>query len=110
MQKGFTELCPAELPVPGALAVVHNINRLLEIPWARVDASQDWHPPDHRSFHGQEDNTYPPHCVHGTPGAEFVPGLRTDRFETIWRKGYLRHHEAYAITAQHVGYPALLRA
>jgi nicotinamidase/pyrazinamidase len=109
-QRGFTSLCPAELPVPGGLEVVPNINRLLAWPWARIDASQDWHPPDHCSFLGRRDNLYPPHCVQGTPGAEFLPGLHTARFHTIWRKGYDRDFEAYALTAQHPGFPALLRA
>src|SRR5436309_894792 len=109
-QRGFTTLCPKELPMPGGLEIVANVNRLLELPWARIDASQDWHPPDHRSFLGQKDNLYPPHCVRGTPGAEFLPGLHTERFHAIWRKGYDRDFEAYAVTAQHPGLPALLRA
>ena len=109
-QQGFTSLCPRELPVPGGLQLVPAINRLLDLPWARVDASQDWHPPDHRSFFGQRDNLYPPHCVAGTPGAEFIPGLHTERFHTLWRKGFDRDFEAYAVTAQHPGFPALLRA
>ena len=109
-QRGFTTLCPQELPVPGGLEIVPNANRLLELPWARVDASQDWHPPDHRSFFGREDNLYPPHCVAGTPGAEFLPALHTERFHTIWRKGYQRDFEAYAVTAQHPGFIDTLRA
>ena len=109
-QRGFSELCPAELPVPGALAIVPRVNELLALPWRRIDASQDWHPPDHRSFHGQRDNLYPPHCVMGTPGAEFLPGVDTHRFGAIWRKGYQRDFEAYALTAQHPEYVDLLRA
>src|SRR5690349_17632424 len=109
-QRGFTTLCPEELPVPGGLEIVPAVNRLLELPWARVDASQDWHPPDHCSFLGRRDNLYPPHCVMGTPGADFLPGLRTERFHAIWRKGFERDRDAYAITAQHPGFPALLRA
>src|SRR5260370_39431146 len=109
-QQGFTTLCSKELPVPGGLEIVRQVNRLLELPWARIDASQDWHPPDHRSFRGQEDNLYPPHCVAETPGADFLPGLRTDRFHAILRKGYQRDFEAYAVTAQHPGFAAALRA
>jgi nicotinamidase/pyrazinamidase len=109
VQQGFTTLCPRELPVPGGLEIVPNINRLLALAWARIDASQDWHPPDHRSFLGQTDNVYPPHCVMGTPGADFVPGLDTQRFHAIWRKGYQRDFEAYAVTAQHPGMFALYR-
>lgn len=109
-QCGFTELCPQELPVPGGLAVVPAINRLLTLPWKRIDASQDWHPPSHRSFLGQADNFYPPHCVMHTFGAEFLPGLEVDRVHTIWRKGYQPDFEAYALTAQHPGFAACLSA
>ena len=110
LQQGFTSLCPAELPVPGGLEIVPAVNRLLAASWKRIDASQDWHPPDHCSFFGRRDNVYPPHCVIGTPGAEFLPGLHTDRFHAVWRKGYDRDFEAYALTAQHPGYVALLRS
>lgn len=110
MQCGFSELCPDELPVPGALDIVPAVNRLLSYDWARIDATQDWHPPDHCSFLGQRDNLYPPHCVQGTRGADFVPELATQRFHTIWRKGFLRDRDAYALTAQHPTYPAMLRA
>lgn len=109
-QRGFTELCPAELPVPGGLAIVPRVNELLALPFARIDATQDWHPPDHRSFLGRRDDLYPPHCVMGTPGAEFLPGLHTDRFSAVWRKGYDRDFEAYAVTAQHPAFADFLRA
>lgn len=110
VQQGFTTLRPAELPVPGGLEIVPRVNELLELPFARIDATQDWHPPDHCSFLGRRDNLYPPHCVAGTLGAEFLPGLRTDRFSAIWRKGYDRDFEAYAVTAQHPGFAEVLRA
>jgi nicotinamidase/pyrazinamidase len=44
----------------------------------------------------------------GTPGADFLPGLRTERFHAVWRKGYQRDFEAYALTAQHPYYGAFL--
>jgi nicotinamidase/pyrazinamidase len=109
-QRGFTELCPDELPVPGGVGIVAQVNALLALPLARVDATQDWHPPDHRSFLGRADNLYPPHCVMNTPGAEFLPGLHTHRFSAIWRKGYDRDFEAYAVTAQHPAFGAFLAA
>ena len=109
VQQGFTTLCPRELPVPGGLEIVPAVNRLLALEWARIDASQDWHPPDHRSFFGQKDSLYPPHCVQNTLGADFVPGLTTERFHAIWRKGYKRDFEAYAVTAQHPGMFAIYR-
>ncbi len=110
VQRGFTDLCPAELPVPGGLGIVPAVNALLTMPFARVDATQDWHPPDHCSFRGRRDDLYPPHCVAGTPGADVLPGLHTDRFAAIWRKGYDRDFEAYAVTAQHPGFAAFLKA
>lgn len=109
-QRGFTSLCPAELPVPGGLEIVANVNALLALPWARIDASQDWHPPNHCSFIGQKGGVYPPHCIQGTPGAEFLPGLAVERFHAIWRKGYQADFEAYAVTAQHPGLIAFYRA
>jgi nicotinamidase/pyrazinamidase len=48
--------------------------------------------------------------VAGTPGAEFLPGLDANRFYAVWRKGYQPDFEAYAVTAQHPGLPALYRA
>jgi nicotinamidase/pyrazinamidase len=109
-QRGFTSLCPDELPVPGGVEIVPNVNELLALRWARVDASQDWHPPDHCSFLGQRDNLYPPHCVQDTPGADFLPGLDTKRFHAVWRKGFEHDRDAYAVTAQHPGFVDLLRA
>lgn len=110
VQYGFTYLCPGELPVPGGVEIVPAVNRLLALPFARIDATQDWHPTDHRSFLGRQDGLYPPHCMAGTAGAEFLPGLHTHRFSTVWRKGYERHFEAYAVTAQHPGFAAFLKA
>jgi nicotinamidase/pyrazinamidase len=110
VQRGFTELCPDELPVPGGAAVVESVNALLALPFGRIDATQDWHPPDHRSFRGRTDALYPPHCVMGTPGADFLPGLHTHRFSAIWRKGYDRDFEAYGVTAQHPAFAAFLAA
>lgn len=110
VQRGFTELHPDELPVPGGVGIVPQVNALLALPFARIDATQDWHPPDHRSFRGRADSLYPPHCVMNTPGAEFLPGLHTHRFSAIWRKGYDPDFEAYAVTAQHPAFAAFLRA
>ncbi|OGR57965.1 MAG: nicotinamidase [Elusimicrobia bacterium GWA2_69_24] len=67
-----------------------------------VVATQDWHPADHGSFAsrhpgrapgetvrlGEVDQVlWPDHCVQGTPGAEFAPGLDTRRFAAVFRKG-----------------------
>ena len=110
VQRGFTTLCPDELPVPGGLEIVPAVNRLLAAPWLRVDASRDWHPPDHCSFKGRRFDLYPPHCVMGTPGADFLPGLRTELFHAVWRKGFRSDEEAYAVTAQHPAFGQTLWA
>ena len=107
-QQGFSNLCPNELPIPGALEIIPHINELLKLPWSAVHATQDWHPPDHCSFLGRPGNLYPPHCVQGTVGAEFLPGLLTQHFHAIWRKGFERDREAYAVTAQHPEFGNLL--
>lgn len=109
-QRGFTTLQPNELPVPDGLEIVPTVNQLLAQDWLRVDATQDWHPPDHVSFLGRAANLYPPHCVMNTPGADFLPGLDTHRFHTIWRKGFQSEVEAYAVTAQHPAFVQTLRA
>ena len=109
-QRGFSELCPDELPVPGALTLIEPINRLLALPWLRIDATQDYHPADHCSFLGRRGDIYPPHCVIGTPGAEFLPGLHSDKFHAVWRKGFDRDVEAYAVTAQHPKFAEFLKA
>lgn len=100
-QQGFTDFCPEELPVPGGQAIIDPVNELLQWPWKRIDASQDWHPANHCSFLGQRDNIYPPHCVQGTKGAEFLPNLNVHRFRVIWRKGFDPDRDAYAVTEQH---------
>jgi nicotinamidase/pyrazinamidase len=100
MQQGFTQLCSSELPIIGGLAIVPAVNELLKQDWARIDASQDWHPARHCSFKAQG-GPYHPHCIQNSRGAEFIPHLLTSRFQTIWRKGYDADFEAYAVTAQH---------
>ena len=101
VQKGFSSLCPDELPVPDALDTVAPINELLDLPWFHIAATQDWHPADHCSFKGQEKDIYPPHCIGNTPGADFLPGLNTHKFHSIWRKGYDKKKEAYSVVSQH---------
>jgi nicotinamidase/pyrazinamidase len=89
------------LAVPRGDEVVAVANRLV----GRFDlvvASQDWHPPEHRSFasnhasrrpgdvidlDGLEQVLWPDHCVQGTAGAELAPGLELDRVARVFRKG-----------------------
>jgi nicotinamidase/pyrazinamidase len=89
------------LPVPRGDEVVPVANAVMTR-FELVVATQDWHPPDHGSFasqhagkqpgdviklNGLEQVLWPDHCIQETPGANFVPGLDTDRFTRVFRKG-----------------------
>lgn len=100
VQNGFSELCPEELPVPGTLDIIGKIDRLLGMPFRGIYATQDWHPADHSSFLAQG-GPYPPHCVTGTFGAEFVKGLWTQKFHGIFRKGFRRDVDSYSAANDH---------
>jgi nicotinamidase/pyrazinamidase len=96
------DFCPGgNLSVPDGEKVVPVINRLIPV-FPRVVATQDWHPKNHVSFAsnhpgsnpfdtigGKEEQQilWPDHCVPGTAGAEFHPGLDTLPFDLIVRKG-----------------------
>lgn len=60
-----------------------------------VIASRDWHPADHCSFDGQG-GPWPPHCVAGTPGAEFQPDLYVPSGAPIISKASEPDKEAYS--------------
>ncbi len=65
------------LSVPGAAEVIAPLNRAVASFEARglpVFATRDWHPPDHCSFAAQG-GPWPEHCVAGTAGADYAPGL-----------------------------------
>ena len=65
------------LPVPGGEEVVPLLNRWIEAAEAAgvpIFVSRDWHPPGHPSFR-ERGGPWPRHCVQGSPGAEFHPGL-----------------------------------
>jgi len=89
------------LAVPRGDEVIEPINRLQQA-FDLVVATQDWHPPNHGSFAtshpgkkpgdhvvlgGVDQVLWPPHCVQGTHGAAFAPGLDTSRFAKVFRKG-----------------------
>jgi nicotinamidase/pyrazinamidase len=54
-----------------------------------VVATQDFHVRPGAHFSAQPDyvQSWPAHCVAGTPGAQFHPDLETSRIEEIFRKG-----------------------
>ncbi len=101
VQNDFTE--GGALGVEGGSAVAAGITRLLTRDRDRYDvvfASRDWHDGDNDNgghFHALPDyvNTWPPHCVAGTPGADYHPALATDGIDVHVRKGQGR--PAYSI-------------
>ena len=89
------------LGVPRGDEVIPLANRLMPR-FELVVATQDWHPADHKSFaanhpgrapgqvidlDGLKQTLWPVHCVRGTRGAEFVPGLETRHFARVFQKG-----------------------
>lgn len=89
------------LPVVDGDQVVPVANAVMPR-FSLVIATQDWHPPDHGSFAvnhpgkrpgdmielgGLPQVLWPPHCVQGTPGADFAPGLLTGYFAHVVQKG-----------------------
>ena len=98
------------LPVPRGDEVVAVANRLMER-FDLVVATQDWHPADHESFasrhagrkvgdvidlHGLPQILWPDHCVQGTRGADFAPGLNVERFDHVIRKALDRQIDSYS--------------
>jgi len=60
-----------------------------------VFATRDWHPPDHCSFHARG-GPWPPHCIAGTAGAQFAPGLQLPQDARIISKATGREADAYS--------------
>lgn len=94
VQNDFTE--GGALAVAGGDAVAEGITRLLAEragDYALVVASRDWHDAEgDNGGHfatGEPDfvDTWPVHCVAGTPGAEYDPLLRTDAVTHHVKKG-----------------------
>ena len=54
-----------------------------------IVATQDWHidPGDHFSDTPDFKDSWPPHCVAGTPGAELHPDLDTEYIQAYFQKG-----------------------
>jgi nicotinamidase/pyrazinamidase len=96
------DFCPGgALPVPEGDRVVPVLNTLLDHRELLAIATRDWHPPDHSSFTPQG-GPWPVHCVAGTPGAGFHPGLHRERLAHMVSigatvsKATARDQEAYS--------------
>jgi nicotinamidase/pyrazinamidase len=98
VQNDFCE--GGSLAVAGGSAVAAAISEYLDGPegagYEHVAASRDYHidPGDHFSDHPDFAGSWPPHCVVGTPGAQFHPRLDTSHIETVFSKG--AHAAAYS--------------
>lgn len=93
------DFCPGgTLPVRGGDEVVPNLNRVVasfEKAHLPVFFTRDWHPPNHVSFRDRG-GPWPSHCVQGTRGAEFHPGLRLPHDAAVISKGDRPSKEAYS--------------
>lgn len=101
---------------PGGALAAHNgdqiipvINRIMSN-FDLVVATQDWHPPEHKSFainngknvgdvitlNGQPQVMWPAHCVQHTWGAEFHAALDLSRIQHISQKGQNPDVDSYS--------------
>lgn len=89
VQKDFC--AGGSLAVAGGVAVARAITDYLarEPGYQHVVATKDFHidPGDHFSAHPDYSSSWPPHCIAGTPGADFRPELDTKRIEAVFCKG-----------------------
>lgn len=98
------------LAVPHGNQVVPVANRVQRF-FETVVATQDWHPAAHGSFAvhhagkkpgdlitlgGLPQVLWPTHCVQGTRGAEFAPGLETARITKTFPKGTDQEIDSYS--------------
>ncbi len=105
------DFCPGgALAVAGGDEVVPRVNAMLGAYPVRV-LTQDWHPPGHLSFAASHPGAapfsltempygpqvlWPTHCVQGTPGAAFHPGLDADAADMVIRKGFRPAIDSYS--------------
>ena len=105
------DFCPGgALAVPEGDAIVPVVNKLAA-GFPHVVLTQDWHPPGHASFASShpgkqpfdtievsygEQILWPDHCVQGTQGAAFHPGLDVPHAELVLRKGFRSTIDSYS--------------
>jgi nicotinamidase/pyrazinamidase len=72
-----------------AAAITEFLAALRDGEYSHIVGTQDYHIDPGAHFSAEPDflDSWPPHCVPGTPGAEFNSELDTSRFEEVFRKG-----------------------
>lgn len=105
------DFCPGgALAVAGGDEIIPRINALMA-EFSTVVLTQDWHPSNHASFAANHPGAaafsltdmpygpqvlWPTHCVQGTKGAAFHPGLQTDPAQLVIRKGFRAGIDSYS--------------
>ena len=105
------DFCPGgALAVAGGDEIIPRINALMA-EFSTVVLTQDWHPANHASFAANHPGAaafsltdmpygpqvlWPTHCVQGTKGAAFHPGLQTDPAQLVIRKGFRAGIDSYS--------------
>jgi nicotinamidase/pyrazinamidase len=96
VQNDFVE--GGALAVAGGREVVAPLNCYIRVFQGKklpIIATRDWHPSNHCSFKDQG-GPWPPHCVQGTYGAEFVADLMLPCDVTVVSSATQAHKEAYS--------------
>ncbi|MCO5146396.1 MAG: bifunctional nicotinamidase/pyrazinamidase [Aquamicrobium sp.] len=105
------DFCPGgALAVAGGDEIVPLVNALIGA-FDHVVLTQDWHPAGHSSFasthpgrqpfetidmpYGPQ-TLWPDHCVQGTRGADFHPGLDWTKAQLVIRKGFRPDIDSYS--------------
>src|SRR3990170_459603 len=93
------DFCPGgALSVPGGDRVIPVLNKYIELfgtAGFTVFATRDFHP--EKTVHFRKyGGLWPPHCVQGTSGAEFHPGLKLPADAIVISKGAHPGEDAYS--------------
>lgn len=105
------DFCPGgALAVTGGDEIVPLVNGMIA-GFDHVVLTQDWHPAGHSSFASSHpgrqpfetidmpygpQTLWPDHCVQGSDGAAFHPGLDLTKVELVIRKGFRRGIDSYS--------------
>lgn len=96
MQNDF---CPGgSLAVPDGDRIVPRVNRTIDLFVHRelpVLASRDWHPRVTKHFK-EYGGAWPAHCIQGTKGARFHPGLTLPQDAIVLSKGMDPEQDSYS--------------